>query len=469
MKLAFLVFIACLLWLRDCHCAPTWKDKTSIGGNLKSFPEAGELDVDGEVKAALLGIRQMKIMMERRENEHTKLMKTLRKCKEEKQEALKLMNEIQGHLEEEERLCQVSLAESWDGCRSCLEGNCRRFYTTCQPGWSSVKNMIEQFLRKMYLFLFPLHEDKQHDLPESDSDKLRLTEEDTQVTHMETVFSQLTTDVQTIFNRSFHIFKQMQQGFDQAFQSYFLSDTDFMESSVFPALPKEPTEKADLGQRWDTPNFFQLFCNFSLSVYERVSKTITQTLNVMEDSPKQDKDMDQGGLTSEMLSEQGRGPCRELGQNLSGCFEFHERCQTCQDYLSEDCPDVPELHIEYDEALRLVNVSSQQYDQIVQMTQYHLEDTTYLMQRMTEQFGWVLELANQIPGAENIFNSTKVAPSDGQGNSSKQDETTVNSALLPSSNLTLKIALKESAESSNFIGYVIAKVLEHFKEHFKTW
>jgi hypothetical protein len=42
------------------------------------------------------------------------------------------------------------------------------------------------------------------------------------------------------------------------------------------------------------------------------------------------------------------------------------------------------------------------------MTQYHLEDTTYLMQRMTEQFGWVLELANQIPGAENIFNSTKV-------------------------------------------------------------
>jgi hypothetical protein len=62
-----------------------------------------------------------------------------------------------------------------------------------------------------------------------------------------------------------------------------------MESSVFPALPKEPTEKADLGQRWDTPNFFQLFCNFSLSVYERVSKTITQTLNVMEDLPKQDK------------------------------------------------------------------------------------------------------------------------------------------------------------------------------------
>lgn len=31
------------------------------------------------------GVRQMKIMMERRETEHAQLMKTLKKCKEEKQ------------------------------------------------------------------------------------------------------------------------------------------------------------------------------------------------------------------------------------------------------------------------------------------------------------------------------------------------------------------------------------------------
>lgn len=42
-------------------------------------------------------------------------------------------------------------------------------------------------------------------------------------------------------------------------------------------------------------------------------------------------------------------------------------------------------------------------------------------------------------------------------------------SILPSSNFTLKIPLEESAESSNFIGYVLANVLQHFKEHFKTW
>lgn len=37
------------------------------------------------MKKALIGIKQMKIIMERREEEHSKLMKTLKKCKEEKQ------------------------------------------------------------------------------------------------------------------------------------------------------------------------------------------------------------------------------------------------------------------------------------------------------------------------------------------------------------------------------------------------
>ena len=49
------------------------------------FPEAGDIDGDEEVKKALIGMKQMKIMMERREEEHTNLMKTLKKCKEEKQ------------------------------------------------------------------------------------------------------------------------------------------------------------------------------------------------------------------------------------------------------------------------------------------------------------------------------------------------------------------------------------------------
>lgn len=73
-----------------------------------------------------------------------------------------------------------------------------------------------------------------------------------------------------------------------------------------------------------------------------------------------------------------------------------------------DCPDVPKLYTKVDEALELVNISNQQYAQVLQMTQHHLENTTYLMEKMREQFGWVTELANQTLGTKNIFNFIKV-------------------------------------------------------------
>ncbi|KAF6302765.1 clusterin like 1 [Rhinolophus ferrumequinum] len=465
MKLPLLVFIVYLLWLKDCHCAPTWKDKTAIHGNLKGFSKTGEIDIDEEVKAALIGMKQMKIMMGRREEEHTNLMKTLKKCREEKQEALKLMNEVQGHLEEEERLCQESLTDSWDERKSCLESDCVRFYVTCRPGQSSIKNTIEQFFRKIYQFLFPFHEDNEKGLPVGE----KVMEEDAQLTQVEHVFRQLTVDVAFLFNRSFNIFKQMQQEFDKAFQSYFMSDTDLLEPYFFPALFKEPTKNVDLVQSWDIPSFFQLFCNFSLSIYQSVSATITETLNAMEDLPKQDKDANLGGSSSKMMPVQDKGLSGELGPNFSECFQFHSRCQACQNYLWEDCPDVPELHTKVDEALKLVNISNQQYVQVLQVTQHHLEDTTYLMEKMREQFGWVTELANQTLGTENIFNSIKVVPGVLDGNFSKQDETIIDFNILPSPKFTLKIPPEENAESSNFVSYMLAKAVQYFKERFKSW
>ncbi|XP_006761935.2 PREDICTED: clusterin-like protein 1 isoform X1 [Myotis davidii] len=463
MKRPLLVFIVYLPWLKGCHCAPTWKDKAAAHGSPKGFSEPGDTDVGEEVKKALIGMKQMKIMMERREEEHTNLMTTLKKCRVEKQEALKLMNEVQGHLEEEERLCQDSLTDSWDECKSCLQSDCVRFYTTHQPSWSSMGNVMGQFFRKIYQFLFPLHEEKEKELPVAE----KVLGEDAQVAQIEHMFSQLTVDVRCLFNRSFNVFKQMEREFGQAFRSYFMSDTDVIEPYVFPALFKEPTKKADLVQSWDGPGLFQLFCDFSLSIYRSLSTTVTETLNAMEDRPKH-QDTDPGGLSSKTVPVRDRGLCGELGQNSSECFHCHARCQKCQDYLWEDCPDVPELHTKVDEALKLVNISDQQYVQILQVTQHHLEDTAYLMEKMREKFGWVTELATQTLGTEDTFSSRKVVPGVHQGNVSKQDETMIDLSILLSPNVTLKIPLEESSESSNFVSYVLEKAVQHYKEHFKT-
>ncbi|XP_006901349.1 PREDICTED: clusterin-like protein 1 [Elephantulus edwardii] len=466
MKPPLVVFTVYLLWLNACHCAPTWKEQAAVGGDLRGFVESAETEADKDVKKALIGVKQMKMMMERRGEEHGNLMRTLKKCRAEKQEALKLMNEVQEHLVAEERLCQVALTDSWDECKSCLESNCRRYYTTCQPSWASVKNTIGQFFSAIYQFLFPSHEDDERDLSVLE----KLTEEDTRVAWIEDVFSRLTVDVGALFNRSCNIFQQMQQGFDQAFQSYFMSDADLENPYFSPALSKESAKTDDPVPSWDITNFFQLLCNFSLSVYESVSESIAGTLNAGEDVPRQDKDPHQGGLMSGLtLPVTSRGPCERLGQNLSGCFRFRERCQNCLDHLWGDCPGVPELHTELDKASKLVNVSNQQYTQILQMTQDHLEDTMYLVEKMRGQFGWVSELVNQTLGTESSFSPVKVVPGVHEEKLSKQDEKMLDLSILPSSNFTLKILLNEGSESSNFISSLVTKALQNFKEHFKAW
>ncbi|KAK1337568.1 hypothetical protein QTO34_002201 [Cnephaeus nilssonii] len=463
MKLPLLVFTVHLLWLKDCHCAPTWKDKAAVHGRLTGFSEPGDIDVDEEVKKALIGMKQMKIMMERREEEHTNLMTTLKKCREEKQEALKLMNEVQEHLEEEERLCRESLTDSWDECKSCLESDCVRFYTTYQPGWSSMGNVIGQFFRKIYQFLFPLHEDHDREPPVGE----KVPEEDAQVTQIEHLFSQLTVDVGFLFDRSLNVFKQMEREFDQAFQSYFIPCTFEKENAVSSAPSHWPTTEGKPRVEWRLPGSGGLFCNPTLTRWGQLLRTIPYLVNPTD---IRNNNTDPGGLSSktDTVPVRDRGLCGELGQNLSECFRCHARCQKCQDSLWEDCPDVPELHAKVDEALKLVNISDQQYVQILQVTQHHLEDTAYLMEKMREEFGWVTELANQTLGTENTFNSRKVVPGVHQGNISKQDETMIDVSILPSPNFTLKIPLEESSESSNFVSDMLEKAVQHLKEHFKT-
>ena len=64
--------------------------------------------------------------------------------------------------------------------------------------------------------------------------------------------------------------------------------------------------------------------------------------------------------------------------------------------------------MKFDEAFKLVNLSGEQYEQILKMVQRHTEDTSYLLNKMKERFGWVSELSNMTIGPENIFNIVKV-------------------------------------------------------------
>ncbi|KAJ7404475.1 clusterin-like protein 1 [Willisornis vidua] len=462
--------------------------------NKDELSEVGEKYVDEEVKKALIGIKQMKIMMERNEDKHIDLMKTLKKSSEEKQQALRLMDEVKARLEEEERQCQVSLKNLWDECESCLESTCMRYYTTCKHGVSTFKRKVEDFLRKIPPLIFSFHEDQGKDIQFNEKSE----KEDTQLVKMEDLFSQLLSDVGSIFDRSFIFFKHMQKEFDQSFQTFFMSNLDLNESPSMPALPEYTTRNDSSQKGWAMPGFLQIVFDFSKTVFEGVNS-------------------DRSGMFSKIVPGRQRPQCKELRENSSGCPQFHERCQKCQDNLlhgpdkkfgpiqvlndtdflqmphhsiigghqvghaglvpgevmlvidlfhdlprHRDCPNVPELHIKFDEAFKLVNLSGEQYEQILQVVRHHTEDTSYLLNKMKERFGWVSELSNMTIGPESIFNIVKVVP----GDPSSKNETVVDVNILTSPTFTIKVPPNLDPESAEFIEYVAGKALQLYKQNF---
>ncbi|NWY64588.1 CLUL1 protein, partial [Erithacus rubecula] len=420
------IFIIHVLCLRGHQCAPTKQEETNLRDNLKQLSEVGEKYVDEEVKKALIGIKQMKIMMERNEDKHIDLMKTLKKSSEEKKQALRLMDEVKARLEEEERQCQVSLKNLWDECESCLESTCMRYYTTCKHGVSTFKRKVEDFLRKIPPLVFTFHEDQGRDIQSNEKPE----KEDTQLVKMEHLFSQLLSDVGSIFDRSFIFFKHMQKEFDQSFQTYFMSDLDLSEAPSMPALPEVTTRIEGSPRGWGMPGFLQIVFDFSRTVFEGVSEVITDVLDEYRDYRRD-------------VPEQTKGKYITLS-------------------LLTDCPNVPELHIKFDEAFKLVNLSGEQYEQILQVVRHHTEDTSYLLNKMKERFGWVSELSNMTIGPENIFNIVKVVP----GDPSSKDDTVVDVNILTSPTFTIKVPPNLDPKSPEFVEYIAGKALQLYKQNF---
>ncbi|KAH0617789.1 hypothetical protein JD844_016379 [Phrynosoma platyrhinos] len=472
----FLLILMYLVWLKGHHCAPIKEEELNDVENLKVLSEVGEKYVDEEVKKALIGIKQMKIVMARNEVKHMDLMKTLKKSSEEKEEAVRLMNEVKERLEEEENICQGSLKDLWDECKSCLKSNCMRFYTTCRHGLFTFTKKIEDFFKKMTPLSLPMYEDQGKDLQFNQKPE----KEDAQLLQIENLFNQLLSDMGTIFEKSFVFFKHMQKEFDQSFQMYFMSEPDLIEPYFLPASPEESSRNTGFPKE---PGFFQLIFDFSKTVLEGIGEVITEAFEEYRESARELVDQIKGkslnmynshfyidsnksGMFSKHMPGHERTPCNQLRQNLSGCSQFHERCHQCQDDLMRVCPNVPELHIKYDDAFKLVNISSEQYQQILQMVQRHTEDTSYLLNKMKERFGWVSELSNMTIGPENIFNIVKVSSNAKGGESSSLNETVVDVNILTSPTFTIKVPQDLDTESSEFIEYVAGKALELYKKNF---
>lgn len=101
---------------------------------------------------------------------------------------------------------------------------------------------------------------------------------------MEDLFTQLLSDMGSIFDRSVIFFKQMQKEFDQSFQTFFMSDLDLNEPPSMPALPEDTTRNDGSQKGWGVPGFLQIVFDFSKMVFEGVSEVFTKVFDEYRDN-----------------------------------------------------------------------------------------------------------------------------------------------------------------------------------------
>uniref|UniRef100_A0A667XP74 Clusterin n=1 Tax=Myripristis murdjan TaxID=586833 RepID=A0A667XP74_9TELE len=342
----------------------------SLPLTLPQLSSAGEQYVDEEIKQALFGVKQMKEMMEKKEEKHAHLMDVLRHSSDK----MKLARETEQKLQEAEQQCHDSVKTSFEECRPCLEDTCKTFYTsTCRRGFSS----------------FSL---KNPDHFNSVLNQNQITEgaADLELLQAEASFSQLLSNISVLYNQSVVLVKRMQEVFGRSFLVAFTA-----ELKPKPLSSTQEGWRAGLFRATDLDHVFDSVYNFGRTVLEEFSSTVADVFEEIHEA-EEDYQQSRGQFPSRHL-------CRQLRRQPSECWQLQGRCEMCEEYLLTECPSMRQLHSEQEELNLLLNASRQQYEGRLQLVQRHTADTQRWLRNMEEQYGWVSQLSNSSLDPHNIF------------------------------------------------------------------
>ncbi|XP_030630456.1 clusterin-like protein 1 [Chanos chanos] len=450
---AFLLSLVLLASLGVFHCAPN----TGITEEtLKQLSLEGEKLVDEELRKALYGVKQMKEVMARNEEKHEHLMKSLFHTGEKKKGAAQMAEEVEQKLDEAEKQCKETLKSSWEECRPCLEDACKDFYTsTCRRGFSSFSSKVENFFRRVSSRLNSRETQEEITINQSGENP------DTEVVKIEESFSTLISKVGTLVNRSMVFVSRIHRELDSALRKAFSPEMEDRESEVVLQPSSEEIDSAFL-QGIGLEDVLDSFFDFGRSVVEEFGAVITQVFDDLTNATEEAEKQREKELFPRFL--QNRKLCRDLRRQSSECWQLQNKCEACQGTMLTECPSVRELHIELDEISELLEVSKQQYEEILGIVQRHTDDTVSWLNNMASDFGWVAELANNNTTPENIFSIATVVTEKEESDNGPVAETKVEVNILNSPTLTLTVPTELEPRDPGFIQYVAQEALSQYKK-----
>ncbi|KAJ4936969.1 hypothetical protein JOQ06_001553 [Pogonophryne albipinna] len=424
---------------------------------LKQLSLDGEKLVDEEVRRALYGVKQMRELMWRNEQKHEHLMKSLRHSSDKKKEADQLTKEVMQKLQEAEQQCKESLQSEWEQCRPCLEDACKTFYTsTCRRGYGFFHAKVENFFRRVSGRFGP----KEARLDAGDILVNQGPEDnDMEADRIEESFSSLSSRVGGLVNRSVELVSTMSGRLDQVLQKAFLNYTDsLMEEDT--ADPYDPAQDSSFLHGVGLEDVLESFFDFGKSVVEEFGAVVTQRFEDIQKAVEEQKKKGREMFPSFL---QNRKLCRDLRKQTSECWQLQSQCEACQGALLTECPSVRDLHVELDEASQMLDVSTEQYDEILSIVHHHTDETVNWLSNMAADFSWVAQSVNSNT-PENIFSVNVVAPNTQDEQNESETETKVEVNILNSPPIIFSVPGELKLRDPAFIQYVTQEALSKYKE-----
>ncbi|XP_062297397.1 clusterin-like protein 1 [Scomber scombrus] len=437
---------------------------------LKNLSDAGEQYVNEEIKRALLGVKQMKEMMERKEEKHRHLMDALRHSNDKTKGAMQLARETEQKLKEAEWQCQDLTKSTFEECRPCLEDTCKTFFTSvCRRGFTSFSFQVEEFFRKMASQLEEtdhVYNQNEEHAGGTDSVQIQVAEDkaDLELLQADTSFNQLLSNTSLLHNQSVHLVKKMQDEFGNTFLAAFT--TELQPSSL---SGMQSGSSAGFFRTVGLDHILDSVYDFGRNVLEEFSSTVADVFEEIEEAEEyfQQSGREAGSVPGFGQS-QSRHLCKRLRRQASECWQLQGLCETCEEYLLKECPTVQQLHSEMEEMYMLLNASRQQYDDRLQLVKRHTADTQRWLSKMDDKYGWVSQLSNSTVGPNNIFSVITVDPQQMKTNTPKSDSSVV-VTILDSAPITVLVPADLEVDDPIFMQYVAQEALTLHKQQLSVF
>lgn len=442
-----LAMVALFLATANCIVPPSKDD-------LNAISLQGEKYLDEQIENAVNGVKEMKSVMQKSSEDHQKFLDDLEKTKEKKEEAMRVAQEMEAKLEQEEEVCNETMKALWEECKPCLKNTCVKYYSrTCSSGSGMVGRQLEEMLNRTSPFSIWINGEKIDDLMQEGQ------RQNKEFKNLEEKYTEMADGVDTIFSDSMKVADHVHHNPPAFYFPSFLGPYTRHSRSIR-SLFHDPFHNFQ--------SMFSPMMGMGRNFFSSMGSMGSMMDIDPDTAPNEDGSVNEDVVITKPFGN-GRMTCREIRRNSAGCLKFRDECQKCKDIQHIDCsgkrPLEGPLKKELEDALAIAERFTQQYNNLLKRFEEQMFNTSSIVDMLNREFGWVSSLVNNTRG--DVFRVQMVNCKDTEekpGEEKKPGETNVSVQLFDGPAMNFTVSGDIPWTDPKFSEVVAQEALDRYKE-----